>query len=189
MKAMPYSEVKKGSFLIATPEIEEGIFYQSVLLLCEHNNNGSFGIVINKKLELEIPEELINMEQLANPHLGIRAGGPVQTNQMMLLHNSLSLREEALELCDEVLLGGDLKFLQTAMQNNEGPKLLLCFGYAGWSPGQLDREVLDGSWLIYPANSELVFDIEANKLWQHCLRKMGGRFASLSMMPADLSLN
>lgn len=185
----PYSQLERGTFLIATPDIESGIFFRAVILLCEHAANGSFGLVINKTLDVELPEEIINIQQMANPNVGIRAGGPVQTNQMMLLHTSTNLPQQTLQTCEGVYLGGDLQFLQEAITDENGPHIYLCFGYAGWGAGQLEREFLDGSWYLYPAKLEYIFGTPPEKLWQHLLREMGGKYATLSMIPEDLSLN
>lgn len=189
MEHMPYSQIQKGTFLIATPDIDMGLFFRSVVLICEHSTNGSFGLVINKSLDLELPEEIINIHNLANPKVGIRAGGPVQTNQMMLLHTSDHIPQQTLQICDGVFLGGDLQFLQEAITDNNGPPIHLCFGYAGWGGGQLEREFLDGNWFIHPASSNLIFQTPAEKLWPALLREMGGKYATLSMIPEDLSVN
>jgi putative transcriptional regulator len=189
METMPYSQIQKGTFLIATPDIETGIFFRAVILVCEHNPNGSFGLVINKSLDLELPEEIININNLSNSHVGIRAGGPVQTNQMMLLHSSDHIPQQTLKICDGVFLGGDLQFLQEALSDENGPDIELCFGYAGWGAGQLEREFLDGSWFIWPASAKNIFNIHPDKIWGNLLREMGGKYAPLSMIPEDLSLN
>lgn len=189
MESIPYSHLEKGTFLIASPDVESGIFFRSVLLLCEHSPSGSFGIIINKKLDLELPEEILSIDQLNNPRVSIRAGGPVQTNQMMLLHSSTAIPEQTIEICAGVYLGGDLQFLQEAIIDSNGPNLRLCFGYAGWQAGQLEREFLDGGWFIHPASSEHIFETAPEKLWQQLLRELGGKYATLSMIPEDLSLN
>lgn len=189
MEHMPYSQIQKGTFLIATPEIDEGFFFRGVILICEHNANGSFGLLINKSLDLELPEEIVNINQLVNPRIGIRAGGPVQTNQMMLLHSADQIEQQTLKICDHVYLGGDLQFLQEAITDQNGPNIHLCFGYAGWAMGQLEREFLDGHWFLHPANAKHIFFTPAEKLWQSLLREMGGKYATLSMIPEDLSLN
>lgn len=185
----PYSHIQKGTFMIATPEIDSGIFFRAVVLVCEHTPTGSFGLVVNKSLDLELPEEIINVSELSNPRIGVRAGGPVQTNQMMLLHSSDQLPSQTLNICDGVYLGGDLQFLQDSIINETGPHIFLCFGYAGWAAGQLEREFLDGSWLLYPANKKHIFEVPPEKLWQTLLREMGGKYATLSMIPEDLTLN
>lgn len=189
MEHPPYSQIQKGSFLIATPDVDVGFFFRGVILICEHSVNGSFGILINKSLELELPEDILNIDQLANPRIGLRAGGPVQPNQMMLLHNSAELQQQTLKITDGVYLGGDLQFLQDSLSNENGPYIHLCFGYAGWEGGQLEREFLDGQWFLHPAKFESVFLTHPDKLWQSLLREMGGKYATLSMIPEDLSLN
>lgn len=189
MENVPYSQIQKGTFMIATPDIEAGIFFRGVVLVCEHNPNGSFGLVINKSLDLELPEEILNVHNLANPRIGIRAGGPVQTNQMMLLHTSNSIPAQTLQVCDGVYLGGDLQFLQEIITDPQGPHVHLCFGYAGWGAGQLEREFLDGGWYLYPANHQHIFETTPDKLWQTLLREMGGKYATLSIIPEDLSWN
>ncbi len=189
MEPMPYSQIQKGTFLIATPEIDAGFFFRGVILVCEHNANGSFGLLVNKNLDLELPEEIINVNHLANSRIGIRAGGPVQTNQMMLLHTSNQIEQQTLKICEGIYLGGDLQFLQEALLDQNGPFIHLCFGYAGWGTGQLEREFLDGHWFLYPASAHHIFHTPPDKLWQTLLREMGGKYATLSMIPEDLSLN
>ena len=189
MNPAVYSQIQRGTLLIATPELEVGFFFRGVILVCEHNSNGSFGLLINKPLELDLPEEILSMEQLANPRIGIRAGGPIQTNQMMLLHTSSNIEHQTLKVCEGVYLGGDLQFLQETLLDKEGPYVHLCFGYAGWGGSQLEREFLDGHWFLHPGNANHIFHTPPEKLWQTLLREMGGKYASLSMIPEDLSLN
>jgi len=189
MEQIPYSELSKGSFLIASPEIDAGIFFRSIILICEHTPSGSFGLIINKPVQIDLPEDLINLKNQANPHVGIRAGGPSQPNQMMLLHSSQELADQALKICDGVFLGGDIQFLQQAINDPSGPNLLLCFGFTGWESGQLEREFLSGNWFLAPGNAHHVFETPPEKMWQTTLRELGGKYATLSMIPEDLSLN
>jgi len=189
MDSIPYSQLEKGALLIASPEVEPGLFSRSVLLLCEHSATGSFGIIINKPLDLELPEEILPVDQMSNPLVNTRAGGPVQTNQMMLLHSSADVPDQTIEICDGVYLGGDLQFLQEAVSKPDGPHLFLCFGYTGWQAGQLEREFLDGGWFLAPATQQHIFETPPSKLWQTLLKEMGGKYATLSMIPEDLTLN
>lgn len=189
MELVPQTQIQKGTLLIASPEIEAGLFFRAVILICENNSAGSFGLMINKKLDLELPEEVINMSSISNPRASIRAGGPVQTNQMMLLHTKNDESQQLMNICEDVFLGGDLQFLQEILGDEDGPDINLCFGYVGWGAGQLEREFLDGSWFIHPANRHIIFEIEPESLWRTLLRQMGGKYATLSMIPDDLSLN
>lgn len=185
----PYAQLAKGSFLIASPEIDTGVYFRSVILLCEHTQSGSFGLILNKPVDIELPEDLINLKTQANPNIGIRAGGPIQPNQMMLLHSAETLADQALKISDGVYLGGDMQFLQQAINDPSGPSMRLCFGYTGWNAGQLEREFLGGNWFLAPATAHHIFNTPPEKMWQSILREMGGKYATLSMIPEDLSLN
>lgn len=186
---LPYTQLAKGSLLLASPDIDTGLYFRGVILICEHGPTGSFGLLINKPLEVEIPEDIINLKEAPNTHVQVRAGGPLQPNQMMLLHSKDIEGDKALKICDGVYLGGDLQFLQEALSDTSGPSLRLCFGFCGWGPGQLEKEFLTGLWLLQPATSQAVFEIPSDQLWRSTLRQMGGKYATLSMIPDDLSLN
>lgn len=189
MTQAPYSHIGKGTLLIASPDIAMGLYFRSVVLLCEHNMTGSFGLIINKPLHVELPEEIINVSNIVNPNVSIRAGGPIHPNQMMLLHAQEDLPTQTLQICEGVFLGGDLDFLQQSIQEPDGSPIRLCFGYCGWGPGALEKELVAGQWFLYPAKQEHLFTIPAEKLWQTILQQMGGKYATLAMIPEDLSLN
>ncbi len=182
-------KLERGQLLISSPEIDSGLFYRSVLLLCEHNQNGSFALLINKPLEFELPEEIVNLSQSKNKNIHLRAGGPVQTSQMMLLHTQNTQDQQLLEITPGVFLGGDLLYLHTLAQTDNDPYVYLCFGYSGWAGDQLEREYLDGSWIAAQGSVKYIFKTPPHLLWRTILRDMGGRFASLSTIPEDLSLN
>lgn len=189
MESVPYSNLTKGTFLVASPDIDSGIYFRAIILVCEHGTTGSFGIMINKPLDVDIPEEIINFKEVTNPNVQIRAGGPLQPNQMMLVHSSDQIPDQTLKICDDAFLGGDLQFLQEAIMDSNGPHIRLCFGYAGWGAGQLEREFLSGLWFLHPASAKHIFETPPDKAWQLVLREMGGKYATLSMIPEDLSLN
>jgi putative transcriptional regulator len=185
MKQMPYSVLKKGTFLIASPDIDSGIFYRSVVLLCDHSSIGSFGLIVNKPLEIDIEDSLLGLEDLEEP-LEMRAGGPNQPNQIMLLQDQGFDSEASLKICPGIYLNGEM-----GMTPQEGklPRSIACFGYGGWASGVLEKEFLSGAWYLCPANSRHLFETPPEKLWQHLLREMGGKYKTLSLMPEDLDLN
>lgn len=189
MKNLPFCELKKGSLLIASPDISDGPFFRSVMLLCECNHTGSFAVMINKPIDMEIPDELIDSSQFENPNVSILGGGPVQTNQMMVLHSSDEIKDQTLQVTPGVYLGGDLAFLQQIVAEKDGPYVNMCFGYAGWAAGQLEREYLDGGWILSPSSFEYIFYEQPEELWKVLLKKLGGKYATFSTIPDDLSLN
>ncbi len=189
MESVPYTHLSKGSFLIASPDMDNGIYFRSVVIVCEHGHAGCFGLIVNKHIDIELPEEIMSAKEFKNPNVQIRAGGPIQPNQMMLLHSSDRIADQTLKLCEGVFLGGDLQFLQEAVSDPAGPAVRLCFGYCGWGAGQLEREFLSGNWFLYKADAKHVFETPPEKVWQMVLREMGGKYATLSMIPEDLTLN
>jgi putative transcriptional regulator len=186
---LPYAQLTKGSLLLASPDINTGLYFRGVILLCEHGPTGSFGLLVNKPLEVDIPEDIINLKDMPNTRVQVRAGGPMQPSQMMLLHSQPLEGEQTLKICEGVYLGANLQFLQEAMSDTNGPSVRLCFGFCGWGPGQLEKEFLTGLWFLQPATSKAVFDTPPEQLWRSTLRQMGGKYATLSMIPDNLSLN
>src|SRR5258706_14914309 len=101
---VPYSHLAKGAFLVASPDIDAGIYFRCVIVICEHSPAGSFGLIVNKSLDVELPEEIINTRESANPNVQMRMGGPIQPNQMMLLPSSDQILDQVLPICEGVLL-------------------------------------------------------------------------------------
>lgn len=186
---IPYSELKKGTFLIASPDITSGIFFRSVVLLCDHSPVGSFGLIINKPLEVDLENDLLQVGDLKEAPIQIRSGGPNQPNQIMLLQSLGTGTESSLEVCPGVYLNGDIDALQMGAAEGSFQQSLLCFGYGGWSSGALEREFLNGAWFLHPASSHHVFETPPEILWQTLLREMGGKYKTLSMIPENLDLN
>lgn len=189
MTRVPYALLEKGSLLIASPDMEQGVFSRSVILLCEHNLSGSFGLILNKTLGLELSEDMFSFEKTTSDNVRFCMGGPLQANQMMLLHSCSEIPEQTMEICPSVYLGGDLAFLQDVASEDEGTIVNLCFGYSGWQAGQLEREFLEGAWLLSHASKDYVFFHEPENLWSSVLRDLGGRYASLATVPENLLLN
>lgn len=186
----PAYKLDKGSLLVASPEVSEGLFFRSVILICEHTKAGSFGLIINKPFQVEFSPELMQSPELSHPKVKLRLGGKMQQTQMLLLHSSAAGREgQTLQVLDGVYLGGDLQFLQEALQDDRCSDILICFGYSSWISGELEKELLSGLWLPCPGADTLVFQTEPEKIWQTSLQQMGGKYGSIAMIPEDLSLN
>lgn len=186
---IPYAILEKGSLLLASPDTDQGVFSRSVILLCEHSLNGSFGLILNKTLELEISSDIFSIDRVDQDNVRFCMGGPLQANQMMLLHSCSEIPEQTLEICPSVYLGGDLAFLQDVASSEGGARVYLCFGYSGWQAGQLEREFLDGNWFLAPASYDYVFTDDPENLWSQILKDLGGRYASLATVPENLFLN
>ncbi|MCF7806859.1 MAG: YqgE/AlgH family protein [Simkaniaceae bacterium] len=189
MNEESFNHLQKGLFLIASPEIDHPFYRRSVLLLCDHTPAGSFGLAVNKPFEVDTLDPLLIESELPSlENITTRSGGLMQPMQMMLLHTSKDIPDQTLQVSEDIYLGGDLEFLEKTIAE-QSQQLLLCFGYSGWNPGQLEREFMEGSWYTYPATKEYLFQVPLENLWRTLLQDMGGKFKSLSMIPEDLSQN
>lgn len=179
----------KGMFLLASPSNEQLVYKRSVVLVCEHSPAGSFGLIVNKPIQIEDDESAQITDEITSDQIDMRLGGPMQPTQMMLLHSSSQIPEQTLEITKGVYLGGDIDFLQNAIHEDNPPHLFLCLGYSGWLAGQLEQEIASGDWIISQSSPEKIFSSKPENLWQHLLRDLGGDYSSYSMIPDDLDLN
>ncbi|MCS7336732.1 MAG: YqgE/AlgH family protein [Verrucomicrobiae bacterium] len=179
----------KGYLLIDGGELRGSFFERTVVLVCEHNSEGAFGLVLNRPsgntagelLVADLPEALKN-----HP---VYIGGPVQPAALSYLHTD-SFVEDA-NVMPNLSVGHSLDTLiELGESFSPTRKIKLFAGYAGWAPGQLESELRRRAWLTYPASLELVFDTPPEQLWQTVLRRKGGwRNRILAQMPEDLSWN
>ena len=152
----------RDHFLLAMPSLTDAIFAHSITYLCEHNEQGAMGIVINHPLDLSVEEVLEHLDLSASGRLSeipVMAGGPVHMDRGFVLHRHTQREWEAtLQITDEISLTTSRDVLE-AVANGEGPDdCLIALGYAGWSAGQLEMEISDNSWLTLPADSSIIFD-------------------------------
>ncbi len=179
-----------GDLLIASPKIEKGFYHKTVVLLCDHKSQeGAFGIILNKELNVDIPHHLFPFLQNTTAHVKIKTGGPVQPNQLLLLHNDQREQYQKLTICSNVYLGGDIHFLQECATSSLTTHLNLCFGYCGWVPNQLEKECEENLWFLSKGSEEIVFSLPPHNMWEHILHQMGGEYCNYASIPDDLSLN
>ena len=178
-----------GILLIAEPFLKDPNFLRTVVLICRHNaEEGSFGFVINKEYHQPL-DELI--PDLAGFDWPVYAGGPVQMDTLHYLHQYPKLLPDCQEVCDGVYWGGDFELLKELIKEGSIDKAKIKFflGYSGWSQGQLDAEMDEKSWLTVAANTNLVFDIALEEIWQFSLKELGGIYALMIHFPTDPQLN
>lgn len=185
----PYAKLDKGSLLIASPDMETSMFSRSVILLCEHGISGSFGLILNKPLSAEVAEDFVFSDKIVNPKVHFYMGGPLHAHQMMMLHSCSEHKDHIVEICPSVYLGGDLSFFQEMITAESGPEIHLYLGHCSWAAGQLEREFLDGLWILSAGKNEDVFFEQPEVLWAQTLLDLGGKYASWSTVPENLFLN
>jgi len=171
-------------FLIAMPAMADPHFSRTLTYICEHNDQGALGIVVNRPLEMTLQALL---EQVSIPPAGgkfksvpIHFGGPVQVDRGFVLHSPLGQWQSTLAVSAEIGLTTSKDILQ-AVARGEGPgKLFVTLGYAGWAPGQLEHELALNAWLTVPASPDVIFDLPVEKRLSAAMSLLGIDFASLS---------
>lgn len=179
----------RGDLLISEPFLADPNFERSVILLCEHNSEGSFGFVLNKLSELSLSDAL---DEVQNFDKTIYIGGPVQHNTLHFLHRMQPPLSDSESVKDGVFWGGDFDELLSLINTRQLPSNDIKFfmGYSGWGPGQLEEELADDTWIVYQqASASLIFDVPDQQLWQEVLRSMGGKYRMFSNYPIDPRLN
>jgi putative transcriptional regulator len=180
---------EKGSLLISEPFLPDPNFERTVVLLCEHNEDGSVGFVLNKPSILKFDEAV---EEVSDFSPTLYVGGPVQQDTLHFLHRSGNEMEGSIQVTDEIFWGGNYEQLITMINTRvivpEDFKFFL--GYSGWAPGQLEEELEQKSWIVIrDATAEEVFDIEPKVLWKEVLNNLGGKFRIISNFPVDPRMN
>lgn len=151
----------RNHFLLAMPSLRESIFSQSITYICEHDEQGAMGIVINQPLDLSLSEILEHLQIDAHgqlPEVPVMSGGPVQIDHGFVLHRQSDQEWEAsLNVSNDIVLTTSRDILQAIADGQGPPDHLVALGYAGWSAGQLEGELADNSWLTLPADSAVIF--------------------------------
>ncbi len=179
---------EKGRLLISEPFLPDPNFERTVVLLCDHNDGGSFGFVLNKPSILKIDQV---MESIKNIDDIAYIGGPVQQDTLHYIHRCEAINE-ARPICDGINWGGDFNKLVALNNAREiSPNDIRFFlGYSGWGAGQLDSELETDSWIVCDyVTKEFLFNTEPQLMWKKALENMGGRFSVYSNYPVDPRLN
>ena len=158
-------EPAPGMFLIATHDLTGSGFSESVVLLIQHDEDGTMGLIINQPTDIDLTT--IVPEVSDNVVSRLYLGGPVATYGIMLLIKSADLLDDAIHVFDNIYASGSRDLLLELLdKTNAESSIRLYAGHAGWSPGQLDYEIDRGSWQVVPASERIVFSDEPSKIWQ-----------------------
>src|SRR5882762_843292 len=178
----------KGQLLLDSGQLRGSFFQRTVVLICQHDAEGAFGLVLNRGTGNNVGDMIVADLPDALKTCPLYLGGPVQPSALSFLHSDAFIPDA--NVIPNLSLGHSLDELMD-MGESVSPtrKIKLFAGYAGWSPGQLEDEMKRKAWLTHPASLNLVFDADPVQLWQQILRDKGWKYKLLSQMPEDLSLN
>ena len=178
----------KGQLLLDSGQLGGSFFQHTVLLICQHDSDGAFGLVLNRSSGNKLGEMIVAdvPDQLKDAPLYL--GGPVQLSALSYLHSDNFLPDAS--VMPNLDLGHSLDSLVELAESFSSTKKVKMFaGYAGWSPGQLEDEMKRKAWITHPASLDLVFDTAPEKLWRMILRQKGIKYRLIAEMPEDASLN
>jgi len=181
---MPDSVNLTHHFLIAMPAMADPHFANSLTYVCEHSRDGALGIVVNKPIDMTLSALFEQIEiPLASSRLRARPvhfGGPVQVDRGFVLHRPLGNWQSTLAISDELGLTTSKDVLE-AVGRGEGPSdVLVSLGYAGWSAGQLEQELVQNAWLTVEADADLLFGVDAEERLPRAMKLLGIDFSRLS---------
>lgn len=173
-------------FLIAMPNMVDPYFAKSLTFVCEHNEQGALGLVVNRPTEMTLGALFEQVEIPLQDHelarLPVYFGGPVQVDRGFVLHRPVGGWQSTLSVAGEVGLTTSKDILQ-ALSNGEGPNagdILVSLGYSGWAPGQLEQELKQNAWLTVPASMDVMFDLPPAERLAAAMELLGFDPANLS---------
>lgn len=180
---------KKGDLLISEPFLPDPNFDRTVVLICEHNEQGSFGFILNKPSLLKLSDV---MEEVNPFEKTIHVGGPVQQDTLHFIHRMGHILEGGEEIGEDIYWGGNFEQLKIMVSNKEvnHDDIIFFLGYSGWGEGQMLKEIEEKSWIVHKTpTSEQVFDKNPENLWREILKGKGGKYKMFSNYPTDPRLN
>lgn len=179
-----------GQLLVATPQIEEGVFARSVVLVLHHDDDGAQGLVLNRPIDADVDAILPGWEEHVSTPAKLFQGGPVQLDSALGL---VAVPGDAPEPAGVRRLFGSVALVDLDVQPllvvPEVCGLRIFAGYAGWSPGQLEGEVRTGSWFVVGSESGDAFTDEPDGLWRRVLRRQPDPLRWVAWFPSDPSMN
>ena len=179
---------KAGRLLIAEPFMYDMYFRRTVVLLIDYNEEGAFGVVLNKPTFIKIKDVVDSFPDVDYP---LYSGGPVDINNVYFLHRLSNIISEVIPVKEDVSWGGNREEVVQILESNyfDDSKLRVFMGYSSWEAGQLETELKQKSWVVADFNPEIVFNTEPTKLWQTIVDSMGEEYALWKNLPVNPGLN
>ena len=175
------SEAFRPALLVSMPQLQDPNFVRTVVLLCEFNPEGAFGLVINRPTDMPA-RDMIRLEPplTGGNSLPLWIGGPVDQQRGWILVGEAPDAEEFKTIRDGLYLSTSPTLLREVLETRPAPRARVLAGYAGWAPGQLDHELAQSAWLLSDIDLDVVFDIDASEMWETVIRRLGADPSALT---------
>src|SRR5512142_639025 len=172
------------ALLLSMPQLNDPNFKQTVVLLCQHTDEGAWGLVLNRPTGKAATVLTQEGETVSNRDgLEVWVGGPVELERGCILLGEMPDEGEALRVSEGVFVSGSPSLLQRVLDQRDADDVRLLMGYAGWGPGQLENELKQSAWLISDVDVDLVFDTDPSAMWEAAIRRLGADPGALQMSP------
>ena len=173
-----------GAFLVASPDLADPNFSQSVILLIEHDDQGSLGLIINFESAIGLDHALPQFEQLQETARNLFVGGPVEQSRISVLYRSELVLGTSARIVDDLHVSASASLLSELLRPSQLPVPFVVYaGYAGWAPGQLGDEVDRGSWRLATADASLIFDRAVEEIWPTMIRRTSSQWVERRRAP------
>ena len=181
-------KITRGKILLAEPFMIDSNFKRTVVLMCEHEDDGSLGFILNRSLDMKINNLIPDFPEI---DATVYYGGPVQTDTIHYVHNAGELLEGSQKITKGIYWGGDFEQLKVLIdQGLIKPNDIQFFvGYSGWSPTQLVEEMNMGSWVVADLDDNYLFKKKEIDLWQEVMEQKGDAFTVIAQMPDSITWN
>lgn len=168
-------------FLVATPNLKDSWFKQAVVYICEHNNTGAMGLVINKPVEKYTVETILNNLKIISPQRDplvrlnnpVFLGGPLLDDRGFIVHTPKKGFGSSVNISSKAMVTTSKDILETLGTPNQPKDILVVLGYSGWSKGQLEQELIENTWIAVPANEKILFHTPINNRWSAAAKILG----------------
>lgn len=179
---------RQGRILISDPFLNDAYFKRSVVLLTEHNDKGTVGLVLNKPVEVAISEILSDFPAIDT---SISVGGPVGTNAVQYIHSLGNIIPNSVKVTNDIWWGGDFELIKQLLKGGvlKDDQIRFFVGYSGWEPRQLEREISENSWVVSELDSRNIMKSRRREFWQQVLNSLGGKYKLWTNFPENPGMN
>ncbi len=177
-----------GRILISEPFLKDFYFRRSVVLLADHNDDGSFGMILNKPVKIRLSDVTTEFPDF-DPQVYI--GGPVKSDSLFVMHRVGNMVPNSIKVMEGLFWGGDMDIIKQLIKQGEigEDDIRFYIGYAGWAPKQLDQELEENSWVVTNSDANKLIKTNPEKLWNVICKELGDEFAQWVNYPLDPSQN
>jgi len=179
---------EKGKILISEPFLPDTFFNRTIVYLVDHNEEGSVGFILNKKLELKVCDAISGFEGWEEY---LSMGGPVAPDTLHYLHRMGELIPKSVRVDDNIFCGGDIDFIRSLIRDKklDTNQIRFFLGYSGWSAGQLERELKENSWVIARVATDIVLNDQIDNTWKRVLRGLNSKYRMWADFPESPDMN